>query len=143
MNTSLKEFKNIEMKKLLPAIDVKLVSYYASLTSEVRDNDYKNNLMNLILLFYFSNKTIFRAAPLELKYSFSSAKKSIITVSLDDTNSKLFEFCYLSNNRTKKTEAEFILTSILLTFKYNRIDEIIVTDEGELKFYNKKRLFKF
>lgn len=131
------------MDKHLPQIDKELVNYYSSLIIEMPGNEfhYKNDLMNAIMAFYFSNKTKFSCVPVVLKQHFTSATKSIITLTINEVNSQLFNFFCTANNRSKKQEAEYILTCFLLTLKNKNVDEIFFSDTEGLKFYKKGRVF--
>lgn len=143
-NTKISEEQDA-MDKHLPQIDKELVNYYLSLILETPGNEfhYKNDLMNGIMDFYFTNKNKFSCVPLELKQHFTSSNKSIITLTINEINSQLFNFFCAANNRSKKQEAEFILTCVLLTLKFKGIDEIYYSESEGLTFYKKGRVFNF
>lgn len=133
------------MEKTHADINKDLVNYYSSLIKEYSGGElqYKNLLMNGIITFYMSNKVKFLTAPLLLKQHFTSPDKSILTLKLNPVNTDLFTFFCLANNRSKKQEAEYMLTCFFITLMNKNIDEIYFTEDEVLKFYKKGRVFNF
>lgn len=143
MYTNIKqtELEHDSMDKKLANIDKTLVHYYGTLIKEFSGNEfhYKNEIMNALISFYYTNKTKFSNPPLLLKDHFLASDKLLLTLNLNAINFQLFCFSSAANNRPKKLEAEWIITNILLTFKNKGVDEIIY-DDNKLVLYRKNKI---
>ncbi len=144
-NTKVVQEEQDPMDKYLPQIDKELVEFYTSITKDIpgTTSHWKNELMNAIMSFYFTNKTKFACVPVVLRQHFLSPSKSTITVTVNEVNGQLFNFFCESNNRSKKQEAEYIITCFLVTLKNKNVDEIYFSEDEGLMFYKKSRSFKF
>lgn len=133
----------IVMEKYLPQIDKDLVDYYNTLITHItgKENVYKNELINSVVSYYYANESKFNCSRAVRLPHFESKTKSIITLSLDGANARMFKFYCDSNNRSGKQEAEYILTVFLLTIKRNKVDALVFTEDYQLKMYKKKRIF--
>ena len=130
-------------EKVYPEIDQDIVKYYLSLLKKVNGSEftYKNELTNKIIDFCIKNPDKFLGLNVDLSTHFNSKLKSVITINLQQENYTPFLAYCLACNRSKKQQAEFILTSYFLLLKSKKINEMYL-DNGKIIYYSKKILIK-
>lgn len=144
------EYLNLEdfdmERALLSIIDNKLVNYFNSTLKKippgVRELHYKREVLNALFSFYFNNKKLFNSInPLFYREAFTAEETKSLSVKLNSSNLELLDFYCTIDNRDKKKQAEYILTSILVLFKTEKITEVYFTKEKGLKTYRKDRIY--